>query len=90
MGIKRKKMKVGDLVVAKRHDEELHGREPIGLVVALSRDSHAGIRWLTGNPGWLYLSVYFTINYGQTDFPRGIADHWINRRHLRRISKRQP
>lgn len=90
MGIKRKKLKVGDLVVAKGHYDGSDDRPPIGLVVALYQESHAGVRWVVDNPGYAYLSVHFQIHYKQAEFPTNVlVDHWINRKFLRRISKRQ-
>lgn len=91
MGIKRKKLKVGDLVIAKGDYNGSDRRPPIGLVVALYQESHAGVRWVVDNPGYAYLSVHFQIHYKQAEFPTNVlVDHWINRKFLRRISKRQP
>ena len=91
MGIKRKKLKVGDLVVAKGHCDGLDDRAPIGLVVALYQDTHAGVRWVVDRPGYAYLTVHFQIYYNQTGFPANDSvDNWVNRKFLRRISKRQP
>ena len=90
MGIKRKKLKVGDLVVAKGHHDGSGDRPPIGLVVALYQDTHAGVRWVVDRPGYAYLTVHFQIYYNQTGFPANDSvDNWINRKFLRRISKRQ-
>jgi len=91
VGIKRKKLKVGDLVVAKGHTEGSFGRAPIGLVVALYHGSHVGVRWITENPSFAYLTVHFQIQYNQTGFPANVVvDHWISRKLLRRINRRQP
>ena len=91
MGIKRKKLKVGDLVVAKGHyDGGFDDRPPIGLVVALYQDTHAGVRWVVDRPGYAYLTVQFQIYYDQTGFPANDSvDNWVHRKFLRRISKRQ-
>ena len=90
MGIKRKKLKVGDLVVAKGHTEGSFGRAPIGLVVTLYHSSHVGVRWVVDRPGYAYLTVHFQIYYNQTGFPANDSvDNWVNRKFLRRISKRQ-
>ena len=90
MGIKRKKLKVGDLVVAKGHYDGSDDRPPIGLVVALYQNTHAGVRWVVDNPGYAYLTVHFQNYYNQTGFPANDSvDNWVNRKFLRRISKRQ-
>jgi len=90
VGIKRKKLKVGDLVVAKGHYDGSGDRPPIGLVVALYQDTHAGVRWVVDRPGYAYLTVHFQIYYNQTGFPANDSvDNWVNRKFLRRISKRQ-
>jgi len=48
------------------------------------------VRWVVDRPGYAYLTVHFQIYYNQTGFPANDSvDNWVNRKFLRRISKRQ-